>query len=141
MTSTNGSADDESSKVQKGNFYVVAKELMKSNNITELAVTGHSVHVRQPNGSSTTHGYDIKSESQWYFVLKDKESTNHAPGNSRRLMINSKIGLHPAFCWVWRFGFDKVHGKLTARKVFLATNMDINLRANKPIKITRNIDA
>ena len=140
LGNSNSSADDESSKVQKGTFYVVAKELMKSNNITELAVTGHSVHVRQPNGSSSTHGYDLKLESQWYFVLKDRESQSHTPGNACRAMVNPKVGLHGAFCWVWRFAFDKVHGKLTARKLFLGTAEDVQLRGGKPIKITRDID-
>ena len=82
----------------------------------------------------------MKLESQWFFVLKDRESQSHTPGNACRAIINPKIGLHSAFCWVWRFGFDKVHGKLTARKAFLATAVDVQLRANKPIKVTRSID-
>lgn len=141
----NVNADEADQKIQKGSFYVVVKELMKSHNLADIAVTGHAVSVRQPSAGTGTHGFDIQVDSKkdatakpWHFQLKDKDPSSSTPGNAARNLLNGKVDLHPASGWMWRFGFDKVHSKLTAKKVFLVCNNDVSLKANKPIKLTRD---
>lgn len=142
MICGNGNGDEDNTKVQKGTFYIVVKELMKANNLSDITVTGHTIAVRQPSGTSGTHGFDIKEEHQWKFILKDKEVNTNTPGNAARMLLDPKFktSLHPAFTWMWRFGFDKVHGKLTAKKVFLTCASDVALSSGKPIKVTRQAD-
>ena len=88
-TNANG-AEDDSSKVQKGTLYVLVKELMKAHSLADISMTGHSITVRQPGGTGGTHGFDIKVEQDWFFVLKDKESQTHVPGNACRPMIGEE---------------------------------------------------
>ncbi|CAK9054489.1 unnamed protein product [Durusdinium trenchii] len=140
----NGSADEAEQKVQKGSFYIVVKELMKNHNLADIAVTGHTVSVCQPSAANGTHGFDIKVSTDaqqgkpWFFQPKDKEPASYTPGNAARnvVLMNDKVALHPAFSWLRRFGFDKAHSKLTAKKAFLVCNQDVSLKANKPIKLT-----
>ena len=84
MICGNGNGDEDNTKVQKGTFYVVVKELMKANNLSDITVTGHTIAVRQPSGTSGAHGFDIKEEHQWKFMLKDKEVNTNTPGNAAR---------------------------------------------------------
>lgn len=87
MICGNGNGDEDNTKVQKGTFYVVVKELMKANNLSDITVTGHTIAVRQPSGTSGTHGFDIKEEHQWKFLLKDKEVNTNTPGNAARMLL------------------------------------------------------
>lgn len=102
----NAGADEADQRVQKGSFYIVVKELMKTHNLADI---------------DSKVSTDAQQGKPWFFLPKDKEPTSYTPGNAARnlILMNDKISLHPAFSWMWRFGFDKVHSKLTAKKAFL----------------------
>jgi len=46
--------------------------------------------------------------------------------------------LAPGFTWCWRYTWDGVHGKMTARKLFLVADyVDLHLEKGKAIRVTK----
>ena len=130
--------EDNDAKVKKGSFYVVAKEALKAQPAEKLFVTGHDITIRPVGTEGQSHGFDIKHSENWGFVMKDKEVTSYVPGNAARLIVQRKVQLHSSVGWVWRYVFDKVHVKLTAKKPFLVTVEDVKMTPGKPVKITQS---
>ena len=127
---------ESEAKLKKGTFYVVAKEVLKAHPADKLYVTGHDVTIR-PATEGQTHGFDIvKQADTWGFQVKDKQVANWTPGNAAKQIVDKKLGLHNAVGWLWRFAFEKVHSKLTAKKPFLVLLEDIKMQPGKPVKIT-----
>lgn len=57
---------------------------------------------------------------------------------ARPLAAENGKALLPGFCWAWRFTWDSVHVKATARKPFLVVDTDkLKLPAKKHVKITK----
>lgn len=134
-SSGSNKAEDDMAMVHKGTFYVVVKEIMKTNHLSEINVTGYSVKVRNPTAGAGTHGFDLTKEPQDFcYQIKDKESKEHSAGNVGRHLLKKQ--LNENFGWLWRFTFEKVHAKLTARKVFCVLKQDVKLLAGKPVQIT-----
>ncbi|CAK9114216.1 unnamed protein product [Durusdinium trenchii] len=130
--------EDNDAKVKKGSFYVVAKEALKAQPAEKLFVTGHDITIRPVGTEGQSHGFDIKRSENWGFVMKGKEVTSYVPGNAARLIVQHKVQLHSSVGWVWRYVFDKVHVKLTAKKPFLVTVEDVKMTPGKPVKITQS---
>lgn len=130
------SDEDNEARVKKGSLYMVAKEMLKLFPSEKLLLTGHDITIR-PVQEGQTHGFDISKQTQsWGFTLKDKEVTSWAPGSAARTLVEKKVKLHPAAGWLWRFSFDKVHAKFTAKKPFLVLVSDVKLSPGKPVKLT-----
>ena len=137
-----GQSEDSNEKVRKGSFYVVAKEFLRQFPSETLNVTGHDVKIRQPS-QTDTHGFDLcrKTSGYWAFVLKDKAVTRYSSGNAAKQIIDRGVQLHPALGWLWRFQYEKVHSKLTAKKAFLVLLQDLKLTPGRPCKVTRDSPA
>ena len=59
------------------------------------------------------------------------------PSQVRSLGESGAPALANGFSWAWRFTFDSVHGKLTARKPYLVVDADLKLEKGKAIRVTK----
>ena len=159
VSTSTADTEDSNSKLKKGTFYMIAKDLLKATAAQSLSITGHSVNVRS---SPSSHGFDIVAQDpKWFFICKDKEPTSYTSGNAVRMCLKQHfhpvatcwqdmLHKHPIQClfvvlqfltkvaWMWRGAFDAVHGKITIRKPLLVVNRDLQLQAGKPVKLTRD---
>ena len=129
--------DANNTKLKRGSFYMVAKELLKSSPVANITLTGHSV-TSKGDVALGHHGYELCPEGEAFlYAVKEKEVKSFTSGNALKGMALNPKPLLPSFCWLWRGSFLPVHAKISIKKPFLAVDRDLRLEANRPVKINK----
>ncbi|CAE7391880.1 unnamed protein product, partial [Symbiodinium sp. CCMP2592] len=118
----------------RSSLYQVVKELHKSGASKELSCTGYKIGTKAA-GSGGTHGFALTKSDDWYYILRDKDEKKLTPGNMARELVLKGCRLSSNVVWAWKFSFDPVHTKLTAKKPMMILDQSVRLQNGKYIKL------